>query len=428
MSTPADLPAPPAGFKYDVDEATGKVILDAETGQPKLVPVEAAAEAAKATAPTMTSNQGVGIQTGNTIGSMGAKSVNGGAMAMTAESATGALDAAAKGAPAPAASVVPAVPAASAAPVAAAAAAASAAPSKADAAGTSDLAHALNTDTIAEDTKGDAGSIAISDFVPDVADTVINTTKNTFNQTTTYVQNVFEDPGDAAQDALRGMSEFAQDFFKFISRGNVVDLAVGVIVGQAFTAIVNSLVNDMISPILGLIGNKSLSEINTVMRAGLSGNMSYPSPAQAKLDQAITLAWGNFLNTIINFFIIALVVFGMVKFMGLFYRKKETIVLVCFWCKEDVQADARRCGKCGSTLPTKEQEKAILALEKQVMQTLDSMKDATDLDKVAVESQLVRNRNAVMTGFGASAPVATAAQASAASTAANAVNGIPTKS
>lgn len=179
-----------------------------------------------------------------------------------------------------------------------------------------------------------------------------------------------------------------------------MDLAVGIIVGNAFTAIVNSLVNDMISPILGLMGNKELSAYNTVMRPGLSGNTSYPTPAQAKADGAISLAWGSFIEAIINFFIISLVVFLMVKLIGLFYRKKETVSLVCFWCLNELKAGSRRCGNCGSTIPTKEQENAISALEKQAKETLDSMKDATDLDKVAVEAQLLQNTNAVMTGVG----------------------------
>jgi large conductance mechanosensitive channel len=163
---------------------------------------------------------------------------------------------------------------------------------------------------------------------------------------------------------------------------NVIDLAVGIIIGNAFTAIVNSLVNDIISPILGLMGSRALSEYNAVMRAGLSGNTSYPTPAQAKADQAITLAWGAFVEAIINFFIIAFVVFLIVKLISLFYRKKETVALVCFWCLHELKGGARRCGACGSTVPTKEQETAITALEKQAQETLARMKDATDLDKV----------------------------------------------
>ncbi|KAI9019149.1 large conductance mechanosensitive channel protein [Hyaloraphidium curvatum] len=160
------------------------------------------------------------------------------------------------------------------------------------------------------------------------------------------------------------MSDFAQDFFKFISRGNVIDLAVGIIIGNAFTAIVTSLVDDMISPILGLMGNKDLAAYNAVMRPGLSGNTSYPTPAQAKADQAITLAWGNFINSIINFFLIAIVVFLMIKFIGLFYRKKESIVQVCWWCREPLKGDARRCDNCGSVIPSRAQEKVMEVMEK----------------------------------------------------------------
>lgn len=89
----------------------------------------------------------------------------------------------------------------------------------------------------------------------------------------------------------------------------------------------------MISPILGLMGSKDLAAYNTVMRAGLSGNSSYPTPAQAKADAAITLAWGSFLNSIVNFLIISFAVFNMIKVIGLFYRKKQAVMTTCFWCK-----------------------------------------------------------------------------------------------
>lgn len=96
------------------------------------------------------------------------------------------------------------------------------------------------------------------------------------------------------------------EFKEFISRGSVVDLAVGIIIGSAFTAIVNSLVNDIIMPFIGwLMGDTDLSKYRLVLGA----------------DNAIM--YGSFLQGILNFLLIALVVFIMVKAINKFHRKKE---------------------------------------------------------------------------------------------------------
>lgn len=99
------------------------------------------------------------------------------------------------------------------------------------------------------------------------------------------------------------------EFRKFIARGNVVDLAVGIIVGSAFTAIVNSLVNDLIMPPIGKItGGVDFSNLFIVLGSG-----HYPSLAAAKAAGAATLNYGVFINTVINFLIIAFVVFLLVQ-------------------------------------------------------------------------------------------------------------------
>lgn len=99
------------------------------------------------------------------------------------------------------------------------------------------------------------------------------------------------------------------EFKKFIARGNVVDLAVGIIVGSAFTAIVNSLVNDVIMPPIGKVtGGVDFSNLFIVLGSG-----HYPSLAAAKAAGAATLNYGVFVNTVINFLIIAFVVFLLVQ-------------------------------------------------------------------------------------------------------------------
>lgn len=108
------------------------------------------------------------------------------------------------------------------------------------------------------------------------------------------------------------------EFKKFISRGNVVDLAVGIIIGAAFTAIVNSLVNDILMPPIGYImGGIDFSDYFV----SLTGE-SYPSLAAAKEAGAATINYGLFINAIIKFFIVAWAVFILVKQVNRLHRRK----------------------------------------------------------------------------------------------------------
>ena len=102
------------------------------------------------------------------------------------------------------------------------------------------------------------------------------------------------------------------EFKKFISRGNVLDLAVGVIIGGAFTSIVNSLVNDIIMPIVGILfGGVDFTELRYVI-----------TPATADMPE-VAIYYGNFIQNVVDFFLVALVVFIMLKAINRFYRKKE---------------------------------------------------------------------------------------------------------
>jgi large conductance mechanosensitive channel len=110
-----------------------------------------------------------------------------------------------------------------------------------------------------------------------------------------------------------------EDFKKFALRGNVVDLAVGVIIGAAFGAIVNSLVGDVIMPIIGAITG-GLDFSNYFLP--LSSKVTADSLAEAKKQGAV-LAWGNFLTIVINFAIIAFVLFLVIRGISQLYRKEE---------------------------------------------------------------------------------------------------------
>ena len=110
-----------------------------------------------------------------------------------------------------------------------------------------------------------------------------------------------------------------QEFREFIARGSVVDLAVGVVVGAAFTAIVNSLVNDIIMPPLGLIiGGIDFSNFFVTLK----GTGGYASLEAAKLAGAVTINYGQFLNAVIRFLIVAYAIFLLIKQMNRFYRTK----------------------------------------------------------------------------------------------------------
>ncbi len=109
-----------------------------------------------------------------------------------------------------------------------------------------------------------------------------------------------------------------QEFKAFIARGNVIDLAVGIIIGAAFTAIVNSLVNDIIMPPIGVIlGGIDFSNFFITLSKG-----TYPTLAEAQKAGAATLNYGLFINAIIKFLIVAWAVFILVKQVNRFKQKE----------------------------------------------------------------------------------------------------------
>lgn len=108
------------------------------------------------------------------------------------------------------------------------------------------------------------------------------------------------------------------EFRTFIARGNVIDLAVGIIIGAAFTAVVNSLVTDIIMPPIGVAtGGVDFSDLFVTLSGG-----DYPSLEAAKAAGAATFNYGVFLNTVINFFIVAFAVFVLVKQVNRFRRRE----------------------------------------------------------------------------------------------------------
>lgn len=135
------------------------------------------------------------------------------------------------------------------------------------------------------------------------------------------------------------MKKLVQEFKDFALRGNVMDLAVGVIIGAAFQAIINSLVNDIISPLIGLIANTDLSYL--VATVG-----------------DVEIRYGAFITAIINFILMAIIIFFLVKGMNALAnmgsKKKEEpaapTTKICPYCKSEIPLDAVRCPHCTSTL------------------------------------------------------------------------------
>ena len=140
------------------------------------------------------------------------------------------------------------------------------------------------------------------------------------------------------------------EFKAFIMRGNVVDLAVGIIIGAAFTTVVNSFVNDLLMPPIGL-------ELGRVDFANLFVNLSggdYPSVAAAKAAGAATLNYGIFINNIINFLIVGFAVFLVVKqvnrLQGPPPPEAAPTTKPCPHCAMEIPRAARRCPHCTSEL------------------------------------------------------------------------------
>jgi len=138
-----------------------------------------------------------------------------------------------------------------------------------------------------------------------------------------------------------------KEFKAFVSRGNVVDLAVGLVLGVSFTAIVNSLVNDIIMPPISLLIGKI--DFFRVLRQG-SVPGPYVSQAAAKEAGAITLNYGFFINTVLTFIIVAVVLFFIVKAVNMFRKKEAATIKSCPYCFTTININATRCPNCTSEL------------------------------------------------------------------------------
>ncbi len=160
-----------------------------------------------------------------------------------------------------------------------------------------------------------------------------------------------------------------KEFKKFIMRGNMIDLAVGMIIGTAFNGLVSSLVNDIFMPIIGyFIGDANFTDFFLILarpdaavltEAGYAADFVPTVLADAKALGFATLNYGNFITGLIHFLIMALVVFFMVKGMNKLAeagkKEEETAPVVpttktCPYCKSEISIEATRCPHCTSEL------------------------------------------------------------------------------
>lgn len=144
-----------------------------------------------------------------------------------------------------------------------------------------------------------------------------------------------------------------EEFKKFIMRGNVMDMAVGVIVGGAFTAIVTSLNQDILTPILGIFGGTDFSSLKVTLGSG---------------ENAPVLCYGNFITAVINFLITAFVIFMLIKLINgisdRLIRKEEPApeeptTKVCPYCRSEIDLLAVRCPHCTSVLEEAEADAGV---------------------------------------------------------------------
>jgi large conductance mechanosensitive channel len=147
-----------------------------------------------------------------------------------------------------------------------------------------------------------------------------------------------------------------KEFKEFIMRGNVMDMAVGIIIGAAFGTIVNSLVKDVIMPPIGLLlGKVDFANLFAVLKQGATTPGPYPSVAAAQAAGAVTLNFGLFVNTIINFVIVGFAIFLLVKGVNQLKRQKPAPAAApttkdCPRCFSAIPIKATRCPNCTSEL------------------------------------------------------------------------------
>lgn len=157
-------------------------------------------------------------------------------------------------------------------------------------------------------------------------------------------------------------SKFIKEFKEFAVKGNVVDMAVGVIIGGAFGKIVTSVVNDLFMPVIGLItGGANVSGMFALLGKVPEGEAVPKSIEEAAERGIATFNYGNFIQTVIDFILVALCLFLVIKAINKMKKKEEPApakpARKCPFCCTEIADDATRCPHCTSELPKYEPKK-----------------------------------------------------------------------
>lgn len=153
------------------------------------------------------------------------------------------------------------------------------------------------------------------------------------------------------------MKKFFKEFKDFVMRGNVVDLAVAVIIGGAFQAIVNSLINDLVMPFIGLItGGINFAEQFVVLKVPQGVDLTgVATAADATALGATVWAYGSFITAVINFIVMAFVIFLLVKIINkaqsIGKKEEAPTTKKCPFCCSEIDIEATRCPHCTSEIP-----------------------------------------------------------------------------
>ncbi|CAG1065898.1 Large-conductance mechanosensitive channel [uncultured bacterium] len=145
-----------------------------------------------------------------------------------------------------------------------------------------------------------------------------------------------------------------KEFKEFAFKGSLVDMAIGIVIGVAFGALINSFVKDVLMPPIGLFIGSDFSNLFVVLREGATPG-PYASLEEARAAAAITLNYGVFINFLVNFLIIAFAMFLVITWAGAKKKEKEQEAAMkeCPWCLSEIPVRALRCSHCTSNLEEK---------------------------------------------------------------------------
>ncbi|KAI9096049.1 large-conductance mechanosensitive channel [Phlyctochytrium arcticum] len=178
---------------------------------------------------------------------------------------------------------------------------------------------------------------------------------------TRFAGQVVNNGMNGALKGAKAVGGVLDNFKEFLDRGNVVDLAVGIVMGAAFTGIVTSLVSDIFTPFISLATSANLANNFLILRCPVTnGTDIYPlrasclgvwkTTAEAQKAGAVTWNWGNFVQVVINFVIIAIIIFFIIKMYAAAFRRKvpPPKTKSCDFCFKDIPKKAIRCPECTS--------------------------------------------------------------------------------